>query len=38
MLAGGIKYKEQKFNKDSAGLSSTMLFVAVVGLGFAVNV
>ena len=33
MLAGGIKYKEQKFNKDSAGLSSTMLFVAVVGLG-----
>jgi Ca2+:H+ antiporter len=33
MLAGGLKYKEQKFNKDSAGLSSTMLFVAVVGLG-----
>ena len=33
MLAGGIKFKEQKFNKDSAGLSSTMLFVAVVGLG-----
>lgn len=33
MLAGGFKYKEQKFNKDSAGLSSTMLFVAVVGLG-----
>ena len=33
MLAGGLKFKEQKFNKDSAGLSSTMLFVAVVGLG-----
>jgi len=33
MLAGGFKFKEQKFNKDSAGLSSTMLFVAVVGLG-----
>jgi Ca2+:H+ antiporter len=33
MLSGGLKYKEQKFNKDSAGLSSTMLFVAVVGLG-----
>jgi Ca2+:H+ antiporter len=32
MLAGGLKYKEQKFNKDSAGLSSTMLIVAVVGL------
>lgn len=32
MLAGGFKYKEQKFNKDSAGLSSTMLIVAVVGL------
>ena len=32
MLAGGLKFKEQKFNKDSAGLSSTMLFVAVVGL------
>jgi Ca2+:H+ antiporter len=33
MLAGGFKYKEQRFNKDSAGLSSTMLVVAVVGLG-----
>jgi Ca2+:H+ antiporter len=27
-----LKYKEQKFNKDSAGLSSTMLIIAVVGL------
>ena len=33
MIAGGLKYKEQKFNKESAGLSSTMLIVAVVGLG-----
>lgn len=32
MIAGGLKYKEQKFNKDSAGLSSTMLIIAVVGL------
>jgi len=32
MVAGGLKYKEQKFNKDSAGLSSTMLIIAVVGL------
>lgn len=33
MVFGGLKYKEQKFNKDSAGLSSTMLMIAVVGLG-----
>jgi Ca2+:H+ antiporter len=32
MLVGGLKYKEQKFNKDSAGLSSTMLIIAVFGL------
>lgn len=32
MFAGGLKYKEQKFNKESAGLSSTMLIIAVVGL------
>ena len=32
MFTGGLKYKEQKFNKDSAGLSSTMLMIAVVGL------
>ena len=32
MVAGGLKYKEQKFNKESAGLSSTMLIIAVVGL------
>ena len=32
MLLGGLKFKEQKFNKNSAGLSSTMLIIAVVGL------
>jgi Ca2+:H+ antiporter len=32
MLVGGLKYKEQRFNKDSAGLSSTMLIIAVAGL------
>ncbi|QNT76016.1 calcium/proton exchanger [Dehalogenimonas etheniformans] len=32
MVAGGMKYKEQRFNKDSAGLSSTMLIIIVVGL------
>ena len=29
---GGIKYKEQRFNKDSVGVSSTMLIIAVIGL------
>jgi Ca2+:H+ antiporter len=29
---GGLKFKEQKFNKDSAGVSSTMLIIAVAGL------
>lgn len=33
MLFGGLRYKEQKFNKDSAGVSSTMLIIVVVGLG-----
>lgn len=32
MVVGGLKYKEQHFNKDSAGLSSTMLIIMVVGL------
>jgi len=32
MVFGGLKYKEQKFNKDSAGVSSTMLIIVVVGL------
>lgn len=33
MFIGGLKYQEQKFNKDSSGLYSTMLMVVVVGLG-----
>jgi Ca2+:H+ antiporter len=32
MVFGGLKYKEQRFNKDSAGLSSTMLIIMVAGL------
>jgi len=32
MLFGGFKYREQTFNKDSAGLASTMLLIAVAGL------
>ncbi len=32
MLFGGFKYRDQTFNKDSAGLSSTMLLIAVAGL------
>jgi len=32
MMSGGLKYKEQRFNKDSAGLSSTMLMIVVIGL------
>jgi Ca2+:H+ antiporter len=32
MVFGGLKYKEQRFNKDSAGLSSTMLIIVVAGL------
>jgi Ca2+:H+ antiporter len=32
MFSGGLKYKEQRFNKDSAGLSSTMLIIVITGL------
>jgi len=32
MLFGGLKYKEQMFNTQAAGVSSTMLIIAVVGL------
>jgi len=32
MFFGGTKFKEQRFNKDSAGLSSTMLIIVVLGL------
>lgn len=29
---GGLRYKEQRFNKDSIGVSATMLIIAIVGL------
>jgi Ca2+:H+ antiporter len=32
MLFGGFKYRDQTFNKDSAGVGSTMLLIAVAGL------
>lgn len=32
MLFGGLKYREQTFNKDSIGVASTMLLIAVAGL------
>ncbi len=33
MFTGGLKYKEQRFNKEAAGIASTMLIIVVVGLG-----
>jgi Ca2+:H+ antiporter len=32
IFCGGLKYKEQRFNKMSAGVSSTMLIIAVAAL------
>lgn len=32
MFAGGLRYKEQKFNAKSAGVTSTLLIMAVGGL------
>ncbi len=32
MFFGGLRYKEQSFNTQAAGVSSTMLIIAVVGL------
>ncbi len=32
MFLGGFKYKEQRFNKESAGVSSTMLIIVITGL------
>jgi Ca2+:H+ antiporter len=32
IFAGGLRFKEQTFNKDSVGVSSTMLIIAVTGL------
>lgn len=31
-LAGGIKYRYQKFNKEAIGVSSTMLIIVIAGL------
>jgi Ca2+:H+ antiporter len=32
IIAGGLKYKEQFFNKQNTGVQSSMLFLAVIGL------
>ena len=32
MIIGGIRHKEQKFNRVSAGVSSMLLFVALIGV------
>jgi Ca2+:H+ antiporter len=32
IVAGGTKFKEQKFNKESIGFQSSMLFLAIIGL------
>ncbi|MFA5357552.1 MAG: calcium/proton exchanger [archaeon] len=32
VLFGGLRYKEQKFNKTAVGISATMLIIAVAGL------
>jgi Ca2+:H+ antiporter len=32
MIIGGIRHKEQKFNRVSAGVSSLLLFVALIGV------
>jgi Ca2+:H+ antiporter len=32
IFLGGAKFKEQKFNKEIAGLQSSMLFIALIGL------
>jgi Ca2+:H+ antiporter len=32
MLAGGLRYRDQTFNRESAGVSSTMLIISVTGL------
>ncbi len=32
IVAGGFKYKEQRFNRENVGFQSSMLFIAVIGL------
>src|SRR4028118_2313508 len=32
MIAGGLKRKEQIFNRENAGLQSSMIFISIIGL------
>jgi Ca2+:H+ antiporter len=32
LVAGGLKSKEQSFNKENSGIQSSMLFLAIIGL------
>jgi len=32
MIAGGLRHKEQVFNRENAGLQSSMIFLAIIGL------
>ncbi|MFB5599662.1 MAG: calcium/proton exchanger [Nitrososphaeraceae archaeon] len=32
MIVGGIRHKEQSFNRENAGLQSSMIFLAIIGL------
>jgi Ca2+:H+ antiporter len=32
MIAGGLRHKEQIFNRENAGLQSSMIFLAIIGL------
>ena len=32
ILAGGLKHKEQSFNRENTGIQSSMLFLAIIGL------
>lgn len=34
MIAGGIKYREQKFNQTAAGVGSVLLIVSIIGSPF----
>jgi Ca2+:H+ antiporter len=32
MIAGGLRHKEQVFNRENAGLQSSMIFLSIIGL------
>jgi Ca2+:H+ antiporter len=32
LIAGGLRHKEQKFNRENAGLQSSLIFLAIIGL------